>query len=279
MGGRRGRRDGSAQGGSEASGARAQSPRSPGEPEQVLYLDAPSATGRRARIEGGEASHALNSLRLRSGDAVALVDGCGRRYHGRIVALDRHGLDVDVQSEETLSEWPSRTIWIGAGVLRSTRMDVVIEKASELGAARFVPLLLKRCVARPHEDGAKQERWHRIAVESLKQSKRARLLDVAPPADLDEFLAMLPADRSLWVADPSGEDPAEAARQTPSGPLVLVVGPEGGLSPEEMGILERAGARFVRLGGHRLRAETAAQTLLAAALTVLGEFGPAWKQI
>ncbi len=86
------------------------------------------------------------------------------------------------------------------------------------------------------------------------------------------FLAMLPADRTLWVADPSGEDPAEAARQTPSGPLVLVVGPEGGLAPEEEGILERAGARFVRLGGHRLRAETAAQTLLAAALTVLGEF-------
>jgi 16S rRNA (uracil1498-N3)-methyltransferase len=250
-----------------------------GEPEQVLYLDAPSAAGRRVRIEGGEAVHALSSLRLRSGNAVAMVDGCGKRYHGHITALDRHGLDVEVEREEVLAEWPSRAIWLGAGVLRSTRMDAVIEKASELGAARFVPLLLKRCVARPHEDGAKQERWHRIAVESLKQSKRARLLDVSPPADLDMFLSMLPAGRTLWAADPSGQDPAEAARPMPADPLVLVVGPEGGLAPEEEGILERAGARFVRLGGHRLRAETASQTLLAAALTVLGEFGSAPNRI
>ncbi len=272
MGGRRDRRGGSEEGRGESS-------MHAGEPEQVLYLDAPSGAGRRARIEGGEAAHAVNSLRLRSGDAVSLVDGCGKRYHGHIAALDRRGLDVEIEREEALSEWPSRPIWLGAGVLRSTRMDAVIEKASELGATRFIPLLLKRCVARPHEDGAKQERWHRIAIESLKQSKRARLLDVAPPADLDTFLAMLPAGRSLWAADPAGEDPAEAARQTPSGLLVLVVGPEGGLAPEEMGILERAGARFVRLGGHRLRAETASQTLLAAALTVLGEFGSAPNRV
>jgi 16S rRNA (uracil1498-N3)-methyltransferase len=268
MGGRRGRRDG-------PSPSHDASSRRPDEPEQVLYLDAPSAAGRRVRIEGSEAGHALNSLRLRSGDAVALVDGCGKRYHGHIAALDRHGLDVQLEREEPLAQWPSRAIWLGAGVLRSTRMDTVIEKASELGAERFVPLLLKRCVARPHEDGAKQERWHRIAIESLKQSKRARLLDVAPPAELDTFLSALPAGRTLWAADPSGEDPAEAARPMPADPLILVVGPEGGLAPEEEGMLERAGARFVRLGGHRLRAETASQTLLATALTVLGELGPA----
>ena len=159
-------------------------------------------------------------------------------------------------------------------MLRSTRMDFLIEKASELGVARFVPLLLKRCVARPSEDGAKQERWHRLAVESLKQSRRARLLDLAPPVDLDEFLAMLPGEATLWAADPEGGAPADAARATGDGPLVLVVGPEGGLAPEEQGILRRAGARFVRLGGHRLRAETAVVALLASALASLGEMDP-----
>ena len=245
-----------------------------GEPEQVLYLGAPATVGRGARIEGSEADHARRSLRLRSGDQVALVDGCGKRYHGRIASLDRQGLEVTILSEEPLAVWPSREIWLGAGVLRSTRMDGIVEKASELGATRFVPLLLKRCVARPHEEGTKQERWHRIAVESLKQSRRAMLLDVAPPMDLETFLKALPAGRSLWVADPAGEDPAEAARHIRPGLLALLVGPEGGLAPEETGALERAGARFLRLGGHRLRAETAAQTLLGAALTVLGEFAP-----
>jgi len=249
------------------------------EPEQVLYLGAPATIGQHLRIEGSEADHARKSLRLRTGDAVALVDGCGKRYRGRIAGLDKRGIEATIEREEPLAVWPSRPIWLGAGILRSTRMDIVIEKASELGAARFVPLLLKRCVARPHEDGAKQDRWHRIAIESLKQSKRARLLEVAPPAGLDEFLAALPAERTLWAADPAGEDPLDAARHTPPGPLILVVGPEGGLAPEEAGMLARCQARFVRLGGHRLRAETAAQTLLASALTALGELGSPRNQV
>lgn len=244
------------------------------EPEQVLYVETGASPGQIVRLEGGEALHARQSLRLRSGDPVHLVDGRGGRFAGEIAAMDKAGLSVRVDSEERIALWPRRTVWLGAGVLRSTRMDFLIEKASELGVARFVPLLLKRCVARPAEDGAKQERWHRLAVESLKQSKRARLLDLAPPSDLDGFLESLPPDRELWVADPEGRAPLDAARETGEGPLVLVVGPEGGLAPEERGILDRAGGRFVRLGGHRLRAETAVVTLLAAALATLGEMDP-----
>ena len=80
------------------------------------------------------------------------------------------------------------------------------------------------------------------------------------------------------MADPAGQVPGDVARGVGDGPLVLVVGPEGGLAPEEQGMLERAGASFVRLGGHRLRAETAAIALLAASLAALGELGPAPDQ-
>ncbi len=244
------------------------------EPEQVLYLESGAAPGQTVRLEGGEAVHARKSLRLRTGDPVHMVDGRGGRFAGVITNLDKHGVDVHVDTEERVDVWPRRPVWLGAGVLRSTRMDFLIEKASELGVTRFVPLLLNRCVARPAEDGAKQERWHRLAVESLKQSRRARLLDLAAPADLDAFLDMLPEGAELWVADPEGRAPAAVARDTGDGPLVLVVGPEGGLAPEERGVLERAGGRFVRLGGHRLRAETAVVTLLASALATLGEMDP-----
>ena len=262
---------------------RARGPRNPAslvdEPEQVLYAGTAPLPGHPIRLEGSEAEHARRSLRLRTGDPVSLVDGRGGRYHGRIVNLDKHGLEVEVAATERIPAWPGRALWLGAGVLRSTRMDFIIEKASELGVTRMVPLLLKRCVARPAEEGAKHERWHRLAVESLKQSKRANLLELAPPSSLDEFLAGLPAGATVWVADPSGETPTEAASATAEGLLALVVGPEGGLSEEERGLLERHGVRFVGLGGHRLRAETAVVTLLAAALSALGEFGPARPRI
>ncbi len=249
-------------------------PRPGEEPEQVLFVASTPAIGGRARLEGAEADHAHRSLRLKTGDAVQLVDGRGGRFHGRVAGLGKRAVEVEVDAEERIPVWPARRIWLGAGVLRSTRMDFLVEKAGELGVERFQPLLLTRCVARPAGEGTKSERWHRLAVESLKQSRRARLLEILPPADLDGFLAALPPARTLWVADPEGLDPREAAREPGGGPLVAVVGPEGGLTPEERGILDRAGARFIRLGGHRLRAETAVVALLAAALATLGELGP-----
>jgi 16S rRNA (uracil1498-N3)-methyltransferase len=154
-------------------------------------------------------------------------------------------------------------------------MDVIIEKASELGVARLIPLALERCVARPHEAGAKQERWHRLAVASLKQAKRARLMEIEAPASLDRFLDDLDPRTTIWAADPRGVEPSRAAGKTGPGPVALVVGPEGGLSPREGELLQDRGALWVGLGGHRLRAETAAVTLLVSALSALGQLGGA----
>jgi 16S rRNA (uracil1498-N3)-methyltransferase len=244
------------------------------EPEQVLYSDAVAGPGP-VVITGSEADHARRSLRMHSGDPVALVDGRGTRYHGRVTDLGKHSVSVTVDRQEPVPVWPSRVFRVGAGVLRSTRMDAVVEKASELGAATLVPLQLKHCVARPHDEGAKLDRWRRIAVESLKQCKRAMLMEVAAPETLEDFLAGIPAGTSLWAADPGGVPPQDAAAQVPAtADLTLVVGPEGGLADEELRLLRDRGAQLVALGGHRLRAETAVMTLLTAALTTLAELGP-----
>jgi 16S rRNA (uracil1498-N3)-methyltransferase len=243
------------------------------EPEQVLFSSETPAPGRTVRIGGGEAEHARRSLRLRTGDPVHLVDGRGGRYRGRIAILGKAHLEVAVLDGERLAAWPSRTIWLGMGILRGPRMDAAVEKASELGVARFVPLLLERSMARPREEGIKDERWHRLAVESLKQSRRAELMDVDPPTPLDGFLAAWPADRAARFADPLGNPPQHASGGEGSGPLILVVGPEGGLSPREREALTGARALPISLGNNRLRAETAAVALLVSALTVLGELG------
>ena len=243
-------------------------------PEQVLFVASQPAPGEVVHIVGSEAQHARKSLRVRSADRIHLVDGRGHRYHGSVTVVGKDGIAVAVEGVEAIPEWPVRTIWLGAGVLRSTRMDFIIEKASELGVRRLVPLLLTHCVARPSEAGAKLDRWRRLAVESLKQSKRARLMEMGDPSSLEGFLEGLPPEHTLWVADPEGEAPAGAAAATGPGPVVLVVGPEGGLTPDERSILADRGARFVLLGGHRLRSETAALTLLTAALAALGEMAP-----
>jgi 16S rRNA (uracil1498-N3)-methyltransferase len=244
------------------------------EPEQVLYIGGAIVSEKTARITGGEVTHALRSLRLRIGDGVVLIDGRGKRYHGSITGIGKTHFDVEIASEETIVSWPAHELWLGAGVLRSTRMDMVVEKTSELGVKRLVPLLLEHCVARPDVEGSKLDRWHRIAVESLKQSKRAHLMEIGAPSDLETFLDSLPPARTLWVADPGGRAAPEAARDAGVGPLVLVVGPEGGISPSEKRKLEDSGASLIRLGGNRLRAETAALCLVVAGLLALGEMAP-----
>lgn len=241
-----------------------------GEPEQVLYVPVTPEVGTRVRVEGEHGDHGRRSLRLRPGDAVALVDGRRNRFHGHVTGLDRRGFEVEVERHEPLAVWPAVPITLAAGVLKSTRMDTLVEKASELGAVRFVPLVLERTVARPGEDGAKHQRWERIAIESLKQSRRAELMTVAAPTSLEAFLAGLEPDITLVVAEPSGDGPGAWARSGAAGPLALVVGPEGGLTEPEQAALRDAGARSISLGNNRLRAETAGVTLLVAVLTALG---------
>lgn len=245
----------------------------PDAPEQVLYQDAELLPGRRTRITGSEADHARRSLRLRSGDPIHLVNGRGRRYAGRVTDLAKQFVEVEVEHEEVLEPWPRRTIWLGAGVLRSTRMDTLVEKASELGVARFVPLVLERSVAKPDSEGAKENRWHRLAIESLKQSRRSRLMEVDEPRTLEAFLEAIPPGSPLWAADPDGVNPLSLDAEG-GDRLDLVVGPEGGLSARERALLANRGARFLALGSNRLRAETAAISLVTSALILGGEFGP-----
>jgi len=251
-----------------------------GDPEQVLYRPGPAQPGQIVGIEGAEADHATRSLRLRSGDPVSITDGAGSRHHGVVHDIGKHRLEVAVRETETVPVWPRRPVWLGAGVIRTTRMDVLVEKASELGVTRFTPLTLARCVAVPEEGGAKFERWGRIAVESLKQCKRAFLMEVGEPAALPDYLAALPPDARLVFADPGGVGPTQLTPDAkplgaPGGgtppPLVLVVGPEGGLEPMERERLVEAGAVPVGLGSHRLRAETAGVVLVASVLAALGE--------
>ena len=243
-----------------------------GLPEQVLYH--PDLAAPRLTLDPDESRHAIKSLRLRSGDKVVVADGKGSWGLGRITGIGKKRVEVTVSRVEARPRWPRRELWLGMGVLKSQRMDLVLEKASELGVSRFTPLLMQRCVARPGRGGAKDERWHRLALESMKQSRRSHLMGVAGPQELPDFLDRLPEEREVWVADPEGSPPPEPGG---AGPLVLVVGPEGGLAPEELERLRACGSKAISLGGNRLRAETAALALTVTALQRLGSFDVGYR--
>jgi 16S rRNA (uracil1498-N3)-methyltransferase len=231
-----------------------------------------------------QAHHARHVLRLADGDAVEVFDDAGRVGAGVVVMpAGADGLAVRV---DAVAEPPAaQPAWaVAAAVPKGERADWMVEKLSELGCDRFVPLLADRSVVQPKGTG-KRDRWVRIATESAKQSRRAGVMRVAEPATL--AAAMADADGATaagrrpsgWFLDtgpaavPIREALAAAAAAAASaGRLTLFVGPEGGWTPGEVDRMRAAGLTPVSLTRTILRVETAA-VAAAACVACLWDAG------
>jgi 16S rRNA (uracil1498-N3)-methyltransferase len=209
-----------------------------------------------------EGRHLRASLRLRPGDLVRATDG-----RGRVVEAELTDLSPAIKAR-VLRRWtespPDPRITVFQGIVKPARMEVLVEKLTELGVEAIVPLRTRRSVR--DISPTRLGRLRRIAVEALKQSQGAFLPDISQPAGLEEsvlragdldagLLARREASESLAGSVPGG------ARS-----VGVWVGPEGGFSPEESEILARRGCRSYHLGPRRLRAETAALATVAALL-------------
>jgi len=229
-----------------------------------FYCGEFSASG--AVLTGDELHHLRAVRRLAPGDAVELFDGRGRlaRCTVRCIARDRAELQVD---GVTRSPAPHGGLTVAAAIPKAGRMDWLVEKVTELGAAAVWPLVTERsAVAAPRDE--KQRRWHRRAIEACKQCGRLWLPEVAGAMTVAEAAARLRAEAPevVLLAEPSAAAaPAgDMARAAGMGATVVgFVGPEGGFTEVERSALEAAGARRVRLAGHILRTETAATALTA----------------
>jgi 16S rRNA (uracil1498-N3)-methyltransferase len=236
-----------------------------------VYVDAPLEPGARITLEGSAASHVTRVLRLRSGEALTLFNGRGGEHAGRIDKS--HGGEVTVligehHAVERESPFP---ITLAQGISRGQRMDLVVQKATELGVSRLVPVLTERSVVRldTQQSERKSNHWRAIAISACEQCGRNRLPEVALPAQLRELLREPAGDRARLLLSPDAARRVEDVPRRQSGVLVLI-GPEGGLSEEEQGQAQAAGFTAVNLGPRVLRTETAA----IAALTLLQrEFG------
>jgi 16S rRNA (uracil1498-N3)-methyltransferase len=222
-----------------------------------------------------EARHARKSRRLKAGDAAELFDGAGRVGEGEIVAAE--GRRVVVRVDRVRAEPPPGVrIELATAVPKAKRWQMLVEKATELGVDRIVPIHFRHTVA---EGAGDRARWRRWVIEACKQSRRARLVELEAPRPLNAWLAA-PAPRTRrLLAAPEGGTAARLLSATPRARhpdtawLAVLVGPEAGLTPEEVAACERAGLERLRLGPHILRIETAA--LGAVALLRAGTDNPA----
>ncbi len=230
-------------------------------PLHRLFLDDDLASGASVTLHREEAEHAARSLRLRPGDAFELVNGRGVVAHAVAVRVSARECAAEVGECRIVARPAGPELCLLAGVVRGPRFDFLVEKATELGADVVAPVLSRHSEVRP-SGKEKPDRWRRIVIAALKQSRRAWLPAIEPVRTLDDWLESEPAS-CLWVADPSGGPPHSGG--APVDRCLLLVGPEGGWSESEMQAFRNRGASFISLGNNRLRTETAALTLLVLA--------------
>jgi 16S rRNA (uracil1498-N3)-methyltransferase len=233
-----------------------------------VFVAAPLRSGSAVELAGSAASHLQRVLRLRPGDALTLFNGEGGEYAGRIARSDGRAIEVTVGSHHAIERESPLAITLAQGISRADRMDLVVQKATELGITRLVPLLTARSVVKLSATQAlrKREHWQQIAIGACEQSGRNRLPELTPSATLGEFLSRERAPRhghARILLSPSGAQALGAPPHPVS--LCVLIGPEGGLTEEEQAAALAGGFQALRLGPRILRTETAA----LAALTLL----------
>jgi 16S rRNA (uracil1498-N3)-methyltransferase len=213
-------------------------------------------------LDGPEFHHCVRVCRVRVGDTVKLLDGRGGTYEARVERIDEREAFLRVLAFTKADELPP--IDIALGVVKAPRFDLAVEKCTELGVRRLIPFTSERCVWRDGGDAAvlKIERIQRKIIASCKQSGRPFFPEIARVVRFDALLEELPRYRTAYLADRHADTIAAAVGQTEKGPLLGIVGPEGGFNPAERDAFIEKGVLPLSLGPFRLRSETAAVCLL-----------------
>jgi 16S rRNA (uracil1498-N3)-methyltransferase len=239
-----------------------------------VYVDAPVAAGKRVIVEGSAANHIARVLRLRSGDSLTVFDGSGGEFGARIEEFRKETVVVAVEEHRPLDRESPLPLTLVQGISRGERMDWIIQKATELGASRIVPVFTKRSVVRLDEKQAerKLQHWRAITVAACEQCGRNRIPDLAAPLDFFDMLAGDSSGRpdsgsTRLLLSPSGDLRIDDLQGVGKG-ITVLIGPEGGLEDVEQEAALAAGFKAVRLGPRVLRTETAA----IAALTIIQRY-------
>ncbi|MDR0933510.1 MAG: 16S rRNA (uracil(1498)-N(3))-methyltransferase [Burkholderiaceae bacterium] len=230
-----------------------------------LYCNAPLPVNTRLKLPTSAARHIM-VLRLKPGDNVTLFNGEGGECLCKIVDMHRHSASVDILSWQAReNELPYR-ITLTQSMPEASKMDMVIEKAVELGVARICPVESERSVVRLTEERAEKRaiRWKSIIISASEQCGRNRLIELDSLVPFRDWVKQ-PDDQPALMLSPYAEELlADWACRNPPQNVTLIIGPEGGFSREEEGLAIRHGIRMFSLGPRILRTETAGMAAVSA---------------
>ena len=231
-----------------------------------LFVRSPLGEGVRVELDQGQANYLGNVMRLGEGAEVLLFDGASGEWLGRVAEAGRKRMALTVERRTREAE-TIPDVWLAFAPVKRTQTDWLVEKATELGAARLMPVITQRTIV----ERVKTERLESIAIEAAEQCGRTVLPEIAEPVALARFLDQRDAGRALYFADEGGGESVAAAFKT--GPALILAGPEGGFTDQERAMIRAAeNAVPVSLGPRILRAETAALAGLAAFMAVAGDW-------
>jgi 16S rRNA (uracil1498-N3)-methyltransferase len=235
-----------------------------------VFVDTPLAANATVSLAGDAANHVTRVLRLREGDALTLFDGRGGEYSARIAGMQRGGVRVQLGEHSEIERESPLELTLLQGIARGERMDLIVQKATELGATRIVTLMTERSVVRLDATQAERKaaHWHAVAIAACEQCGRNRVPEIEAPADYAAGLRSTAALKLLL--DPTASQPMSRLG-TDVRSIALLVGPEGGFTDLETELALRAGFEPRHMGPRVLRTETAAITALAALQATAGD--------
>ncbi len=222
-----------------------------------FFVESP-ITGSTAELVEAEAQHLAKVMRAAVGDEVVLFDGSGAEFAAKVARLSKSVVLLEVLERREISREPRVELTLAVALPKGERQKWLVEKLTELGGARLVPLITERGVAQPVD--AAIARLSRAVIEASKQCGRNRLMEIAPPREVFEYFAADSLGMKL-IAEPGGEQLGSLAQDVTQ--LAVAIGPEGGFTPAELKVALENDWRPVSLGRSILRIETAAIAIAA----------------
>lgn len=239
-----------------------------------LFVDESLRPGADVRLSEAAAMHLVRVLRGAVGDQCVLFNGDGIDYTARIIAIGKRDVRVEIIGANQPANESTLPITLLQSLARGEKMDLVLQKATELGVAGFVPVASERSEVRL--DGDRVDRrvahWRNVVIAACEQSGRASVPSVATPVALPQALQTLEPASTRLLLDPVATLAAADLDLDASRHVVLAIGPEGGWSPRDRSALVGAGFQGLRLGPRILRTETAGIAAIAALQALHGDF-------
>lgn len=243
---------------------------------QTFYIDKNDVNDNRLTVKGDVCHHISRVLRMRAGDSLRFSDNENHYYEGVIAEITKDYLTVNIERISSIDDEPHLSVTLIQCLPRGDKMDQILQKATELGVKRVIPVESENSQIRlKNKKAEKKSRWQKITASAAEQCGRGKIPVVEMPCALGEALKQCEGNAILFCYEEeentSFRKTAERMKSETS-EIALVIGPEGGFSPAEAEMIVAAGGRSVTMGRRILRTETAGPTALAVLMYEFGEW-------